>query len=375
MQITKQRKNQQGFILPLALLMMLFVGLVVFTSAQRTGQEAKVAQTDASLVTKQAAAEAGFYTLRQQINKTIDKEIGGVCSAETTIETVCECLEAESLKNIMTSDVGGYPSKEVAYGEEVGGQQVKWWFKYTLEDFTADKIDEVCRIAARIFVGDPAENPSYFMAANIEIKDSACKICTESPSLNDLLDELSKGLDIDLDLLNELLDIFYSKELGFEDDNMKLVSVDSKKSTLLKGELDKDKINLIVLDDKTAEIQMGSNGNEGSLEDYKVIIISRKSPVIHFGTSGKGNSPKGLVIAPNAAITLSSGANDVRVSAIAASCVSGNNKSCDVMAGGGKLSDFDIFKPENGFMEQLNPSGTGGAGVVLKESVKMDFNY
>ena len=51
-----------------------------------------------------------------------------------------------------------------------------------------------------------------------------------------------------------------------------------------------------------------------------------------------------------------------------------HGKTCNHPKGGGSFSGFDIFDPKSGFMEQLNPGGTG-AGVVLKESVKMDFNY
>ncbi|MBE0508717.1 MAG: hypothetical protein IBX50_18695 [Marinospirillum sp.] len=58
---------QQGFILALSLLMMLFVGLVVITGTQRTGTEQRVAISELHTASVQAAAEAGLYRLRNQL--------------------------------------------------------------------------------------------------------------------------------------------------------------------------------------------------------------------------------------------------------------------------------------------------------------------
>lgn len=56
--------SQQGFVLALALMMMLFVGIIVISSADRTGTETRIAQSTVHNASLQAAAEAGAFTLR-----------------------------------------------------------------------------------------------------------------------------------------------------------------------------------------------------------------------------------------------------------------------------------------------------------------------
>lgn len=64
---TKKQGHEQGFVLALALMMLLFVGLVVITSTERTGLEQRVATSELHTASVQSAAEAGLFHLQKKL--------------------------------------------------------------------------------------------------------------------------------------------------------------------------------------------------------------------------------------------------------------------------------------------------------------------
>ncbi|SFX79432.1 DUF7305 domain-containing protein [Marinospirillum alkaliphilum] len=96
--------SQQGFILALSLLMMLFVSAVVVSSINFTGVQARVAQSAMMEPTIRSAAEQGFFTLR---------EVGSAATG-ANLSSACQSYFAAIL-----------PSDAYSYMDENGVQV--WW--------------------------------------------------------------------------------------------------------------------------------------------------------------------------------------------------------------------------------------------------------
>ncbi|SFB80874.1 hypothetical protein SAMN05660443_0259 [Marinospirillum celere] len=81
-------QNQQGFILVLALLLMLFVGTAIISGIDRTGTETRIAQSRVMAASIQAAAEAGIFTLRSEAGNAEHANADLSASCEYFIEAV-----------------------------------------------------------------------------------------------------------------------------------------------------------------------------------------------------------------------------------------------------------------------------------------------
>ena len=364
MRESRPTNQQGGFILALALIMMLFVGIVVITSSERTGQETRTAQSQAPTATLQAAAEAGLFTLRQKINEAGQKP-DGICKdeAEDGVEEFCKCVK----KKVDDSGLGelmgveGYLGSEALFSSKGGFPDIYWWFNK--DHFEANTTSgNGCFFESQVYAGNPSNNQDYFMRG---------KIAVSMVTGVDELDDLLNGIDwdnLDMGKISNLLDKFYGDSFSYEgNENVKPVAIPGgEKTNLGPDDLVKGKINLIVMNDN-AELDLGGSGNPNSLEDMKIIIVSRSGGEIIFSNSGKDSSPEGLIVAPSADLNLSSGANEVNFSAISKSCVSGSSsKPCDQMAGGAKLSGYTTSKLLD---------GSSDIKVASSEEIEMDFDY
>ncbi|MDR9468854.1 hypothetical protein [Marinospirillum sp.] len=389
---TGYKKHQQGgFILALALIMMLFVGVVVITSSERTGQETRQAQSNAPTATLQAAAEAGLLTLRQKINEATS---AGSCSDQADIgpKEFCECLvdNNDKITNTRLAEImgnKGFPENEKLFSSKEGLPDISWWFESgtsflaCYEGTTNDackvddlepETDKICRIVADVFVGDPTLEPGSFMTGTIKIET---KPHFSGP---DELNKLADGIDwdsFDSADIASLIDGFYSDNFDFSgDEYVKMHAVTSSGTVLSEDDLDDNKLNLIVLSDDSDGVQLGSSGS--NLGDKEVMIISRSEGTIKFSTSGNNKSPEGWIIAPNADVVLDAGANNVEASIVSSSCTAGNNKNkpeCNGdMAGGAKLSNFTLKDFETGLNDN---ESTGNVTVDSSEEMDMDFDY
>jgi hypothetical protein len=124
--MNSQYKQQGGFILALALLMMLFVGVIVVSSIDRTGAEQRVATSVMHKPSLESAAEAGIYTARSRV--------GGPASGCTTgtMTQQCSCNwsklnDDDELKDLL--DLGGYgvDSAKMTYTGGNGQPDIGWW--------------------------------------------------------------------------------------------------------------------------------------------------------------------------------------------------------------------------------------------------------
>lgn len=146
-----QQGKQQGFILALALLMMLFVGLVVITSTDRTGQEVRIAQSQAHASTLEAAAEAGVYTLRG-----IAQSTGEHSSASAACTAFMNAADLPGTAN---------PNKHLDHNET--GVQV-WWQWVPGDSAPSSVCDEMdagesARMVVEAWQGD--QNKTYVVAS------------------------------------------------------------------------------------------------------------------------------------------------------------------------------------------------------------------
>lgn len=401
-------KQQQGFILALALLMMLFVGLVVITSTERTGQETRVSQSDAPTATLQAAAEAGLLTLRQKINTAADS---GICKDEANlgVEEFCGCIENVSLADLMDGE-NGYPGHEKEFSSKEGLPDVYWWFvkDQQEENFITCFQDEkdgdprcndpavlttgsdICRVVANVFVGDPKSGPSHFMAGAIDIKLEESEFSDSIKNVFGLGD--GEGItDISMDVLNS----FYDDDLLDDlDVNVFAIQKLASGSTLDANSLESGKINIVVLD--------GGLTIETSpdFEGKPLIIVSNKksvNAVVDNGKPGKGNNKDdkdengiifekgkggsgagaggiiGWVVAPEARIYSESGTPKIDMDVNVAGCDTGNQQSCFHESGGSSFKGYSLTK----FDESAGGgnSATGKVVVDKSENMNMSFDY
>lgn len=391
---TKKQGKQQGFILALALLMMLFVGLVVITSTERTGQETRISQSDAPIATLQAAAEAGLLTLREKIHSA--GQAGGGChsEAEQGVQQFCGCVEDISLADLM--DGNGYLGHEMEFSSKEGLPDVYWWFEkdqheknfitcFEVEHSTDPRCDDegltsvdskVCRIAANVFVGDPKLNPGHFMAGKIDIR--------ESESVGDKVDDLfglggGKNLE---DLTAGDLDGFYEDDFLNNLDasifsGVKMASGD----TLSVDNLVSGKINIVILE---GGINIPTTVTSS---DNLIIIVSNSSEEVCFinssgvctkspggGGSGGGNQTglKGWIVAPEAEVNAGNGRH-LSINVVAKTCRTGNfTDACFDSKGG---SSFDDGFLSDGFNTPELSGATSGVAVDSSEKMNMDFDY
>ncbi|MBE0508718.1 MAG: hypothetical protein IBX50_18700 [Marinospirillum sp.] len=366
-------KKQQGFILALALLMMLFVGLVVITSTERTGQETRISQSDAPTATLQAAAEAGLLMLRQQVNYITRS--GQSCNNIGNFNLVCGCINDISLAALFNE----HPYR---FNHGGGFSDIYWWFEKSDELFSAtyypkDPYDpsseEICILNAKVFVGIPAENPSYYMSGSIAIKISEVDI------VGDLFDlDESKGFQ---DLTVDDLEKFYG-DLSFLDGGLFSAQVIGNNGTLDPSSLRDDRINIVVV-----------NGilnvtPSASLAGKQFIIVSNSSESFYFnaGSTGGGDSTgqgqggggiEGWIIAPDSTMQMGQGIPSMKVNVNVNGCrstASGNSIDCFGNQGG---SSFDGSFGSDKF----NQPGAGSNDestnfeVDASRDMKMDFNY
>jgi|AntRauTorcE11897_2_1112592.scaffolds.fasta_scaffold01020_5 cytoskeletal protein CcmA (bactofilin family) len=104
----KEWANQRGFILPLALMMMLFVGVVVITSSERTGLETRKSQSKVPIATLQAAFDAGSIHIRREAESY---DLTGAAE---------RCQELYNYLNNL---------EEQQWGETESGSSVRWKVK------------------------------------------------------------------------------------------------------------------------------------------------------------------------------------------------------------------------------------------------------
>ncbi|WP_404420081.1 hypothetical protein [Marinospirillum sp.] len=398
----EKKKNEKGFILPLALLMMLFVGVVVITSSERTGQETRQAQSQAPTATLQAAAEAGLLTLRQKINEAGQKP-DGICKDDTeNTKEFCECLveNNDEIKSTRLAEImgdKGFPENEKLFSSKEGLPDTYWWFESGAtflacfegttnqicqdedlipKDKEGNEIADACSIVADVFVGDPALEPGSFMTGTINIQN-------KSNDVDNLFDlgGSKKFEDLTADDLEDI----------YEDDYFETIDTDvfaaqkvASGSSLDPGSLDSDKINLLVLEGDLS-IDMSQ-----SYADKQVIIVSKNSDDVYFGAGntgkGSGNNSdgkktlEGWIIAPNATMQMGTGVPKLDVNVNVDSCKSeknGRTVDCFKSQGG---SGFDNEFGSGNFKEpesddDSDDESTGKVKVDKSEEMDMDFDY
>lgn len=168
-----QQGKQQGFILALALLMMLFVGLVVITSSERTGHEVRISQSDAPAATLQAAAEAGLYTVRERVKNIISAE--GYVSAvgDSLREKACNYFigltdTQAKLADFLDLDGGGVSSNPWPFMSEDNGVPVFWWVDDASIEDECSGANSYIKVASKAYSGG-FENPLSTLSVSAEI--------------------------------------------------------------------------------------------------------------------------------------------------------------------------------------------------------------
>ncbi|WP_114418865.1 DUF7305 domain-containing protein [Marinospirillum perlucidum] len=101
--------QQQGFVLVLALLLMLFTGVVLVTSAERTGQERRVAISRAHLASLHSAVDAGVSQIQGRIQ---------LVAAGESREVAC---------NHFMQEVNSLASQVHSYMQASPGNPAIWW--------------------------------------------------------------------------------------------------------------------------------------------------------------------------------------------------------------------------------------------------------
>lgn len=403
-----KKKEQDGFVLALALLMMLFVGVVVISSSQRTGQETRTAQSSAPTATLQAAAEAGLLTLRQKINAASE----GHCKdeAEDSVEEFCGCVEDIDLADLMGD--GGYPGNEKSFSTQAGGQEIKWWFekdsqeKHFITCFEDERNDDprcndedleegsnICRVVANVFAGDPATKPGHFMRGTIDIQ------ATEDDDFGKNIDEL---FDLDENkkfenLTADDLAKFYEGFLDQLDTDIFAPKILAAGSTLSADDLDSDKINVLVLEGGL-DIELSEK-----FKDKQVIIVSNKESTTVSEGGGKGGGKggdgtdengiymdgkqgagaggiSGWIAAPNTGVYTSTGTPHINMNVNVETCQTGaHSDRCFESAGGSGFNDgfksSDFKKPDSNEDSGSNDDSTSKVKVDSSEQMDMDFDY
>ncbi|WP_162299706.1 hypothetical protein [Marinospirillum perlucidum] len=385
-------KPQEGFVLVLALLTLLFVGIVVVTGSERTGQETRVSQAEAPIATLQAAAEAGLLTLRQQID--LAGQTGGLCDDETDdAKQFCECLvdsndevSSTRLAEIMGDE--GYTDSESLFSSQEGLPDTYWWFKSNdsllvcfegttntecqsrdliPKDSNGNFIGNACSITADVFAGDPANNPGYFMAATINIQTNTSPYSGtpfEDTPFEDLLDPES------FELIDEnALDDFYSDDfLNGDYEGLDIQSVTGG-GTITPEDLSDDKVNVLVLE--------GDLNLTGTMPGKKIVIINRNDSSISFAkeTGQNKGKPEGWIIAPNSTITTQQGSPKIPMSVISEECESGSQNTCTHESGGSAFQGYELSGFGSTSTGSEDSNSTGNVQVDTSEDMQMDFDY
>lgn len=325
-------KKQQGFVLALALLMMLFVGLIVITSTERTGQETRVSQSEAPIATLQAAAEAGLLTLRNKI-ETIGNAGGACFNQRNPAKAYCDCINNRietGLGNLLGTK--GYAGNEQIFQSQQGSYQVYWWFVQDKIEIKSE-LGQPCIITASIFVGEPTQSPGHFMTADILITD---KPVSGTPLH---ISPITNALDLENFAVTGDLDVFYTDEFlngTYPGINVQKLAAGT---VLDPAALSDDKINFLVLD--------GALTIPITLAGKQLIIISKNNHKITFQnqqSSGSGGGAgaggvSGWIIAPNAEVDAGTGRPFIDMNVISSVCRTGNKTNrCFHPSGGSSFN-------------------------------------
>jgi len=320
------------------------------------------------------------------------------------VEAFCGCIEGANLADLMEGD-GGYPGNEMSFSTQSGGQGVSWWFesgasflvcyKDTVNQACKDKdlipkdskgeeIEGICRIAANVFVGDPAAEPGHFMAGTIDIKikeNDVDKIfgLDENKKFEDLTADDIKKLFYDEDENGNFVLKNVANISGYNSDIFELSELESG-STLDPEALKSDRINLVFLKgDLDVELS-------DSFKDKQLIIVSKNESNIDFSVQngsdrGQGAGAGGIegwIIAPDGGVYTPSGTPKIHMNVNVTTCQTGaHSDRCFESAGGsGFKGDFgsdDFKEPEA--EDGSDDESTGNVKVDSSEEMEINFDY
>ena len=150
--------SQQGFILALALLMMLFVGIVVITSTERTGIEQRVATSELHSASAQSAAEAGLFHLQKKLSCTSSSCADDLSKSFNKLSGLRDLLDLE--QDIKGAGVLG---SRRTYDAE---NQLYWWIPVQCPEVTGQSFPVIVYGE----VGEDADNPRQRVAVSAHIK-------------------------------------------------------------------------------------------------------------------------------------------------------------------------------------------------------------
>lgn len=201
----KDISGQQGFVLAIALILMLLVGLVVMSSFERSGTEQRTATSSLHIASLQAAAEAGLHRVRKGVEEKLKSPPDDFPS---DIEDICkEFLDNEFSDNSKLVDLLGEDGKGASdsnavpiHGSAVEGR-VFWWIDATK---TTDCVEDDGRwklmVVSRAFAGEP-NNPQAKLALSGDLYFKEESDDAENDVVNNLLDA------VPFDAINKVLSL------------------------------------------------------------------------------------------------------------------------------------------------------------------------
>lgn len=161
-----KQQREQGFVLAIALMLMLLVGLVVVSSFERSGTEQRTATSSLPTASLQAAAEAGLHRVRKGVeNKLADPPDGFPSDAKGACEAFLdnEFSDDSDLADLLgESGKGTSESNAVPVQGPAGEDHVFWWIDVTKTTECVEVDNEtdhrVLKVISRAFAGEP-NNP------------------------------------------------------------------------------------------------------------------------------------------------------------------------------------------------------------------------
>lgn len=336
--------NQQGFILALALLMMLFVGLVVITSTERTGQETRVSQSEVPIATLQAAAEAAIHHFRKRAYDSLKEP-------RSSSQAACAAIKEEAEGNLIAflNKEGKGTDKNNAvlfYNEnQKADTKVYWYLDQDAMTYCKDKDEQEIKVQSIAFAGSHV-NPvaKIKLAANIQFQpdnnegpgsnssnwfqENGGILVSDKINCNGFIGEKGNGMGIGQgnrcgsmkttindDLIKAAEEYTLSRsssENTFSISIPRKIAIETRgqgrdrKEVLVLGnheiELNKIKEEITIIVEGSAEISIEANNPIIILN-----IINRDGANISFPTSTGANYFRGIIFSPNSNIEVRNG--------------------------------------------------------------------
>ncbi|MBE0505725.1 MAG: hypothetical protein IBX50_03280 [Marinospirillum sp.] len=358
-----QYKQQGGFILALALLMMLFIGVIVVSSIDRTGVEQRVATTVQSRPSLESATEAALLRVERRL-------AASDCNL-TSLNASAACIQ-----NAFSTDAGLADFLNLnEYGDGDGTLNSKYRFNQSPDVYywidenvvlidqstspcTGSALGSSCkiRVVARSQSGSDLNNPILTLAAAVNLKISIPQFPPNSPvqDLFDLLDNHPQtiflgsgqppekanpnqsnciggtgpncqgGKNID-DLTpgdyaafddQDILDGIWAQLSSMEGYGFPVVRLQAPQGTTASFSLDNISSMTIIIVEGNGDVTFtGKAKDEDTNQNFPVLLMSQGTGTLTLNTEGQ-NSMSGLIFAPHSRVASVQGTPQLGLSVI-----------------------------------------------------------